>query len=316
MEEQKSSWYADDWVDFEYDDSEVEEEEEEVKAQEEVFRVSTRRRKVTSQGQTPPIYPRERKKDPPPQATSVNLWAALETHENSLAPSSLEDERSLEGKTEATSSSRGKSTTTTNGAGGRQRKVKKKVVVKQAPPRKSEGSSTLVVIAAFVVAFAIWVPPTFLWLVERPHPLSRQGAFVVDSFDASLVFLSPRPETVVQNAKIDCELGGKLLREGAASKAQVDVYLDHRMILGGDHGKVNLPNAPPDNATSDKPRLTWDMGSLNLGLHNLTIAITSLENPPRFPSLKNTSLFSSDRIISNNNNNHYHHHHHRSNDDN
>lgn len=238
---------------------------------------------------------REKRQTPTP---SQNRWAALDADGSRETP---EGDESAEAQP-TVSTSFGSSQS--SGKNLRHRKVHKGSAQskKQTPEdwqgEKEDFGSRVIGAVSIVIALAIWVLPTISWLMEPPHELSKHGRYATDQYESSLVFLRPLPDSFVDSSTIECALGGKLMRVGEASTVQFDVFLDSRLILGGERGQLQLPKAPSENASEadQRTRIQLDMGTLGMGLHNLTISITSLEVPPRFPLLKNTSLFISSRI--------------------
>lgn len=238
---------------------------------------------------------RDKRQTPTP---SQNRWAALDADASRETP---EGDESAESPP-TTSISLG--STLNSGKNLRQRKVHKGSAQskKQMPENwqgeKEDFGSRVIGAMSIVIALAIWLLPTISWLIEQPHELSKYGSYTRDQYEASLVFVRPQPDSYVDSSTIECSLGGKLMRVGGASTVQVDVFLDTRLILGGERGQLQLPKAPSENASEadQRTRIQLEMGTLGMGLHNLTITITSLEDPPRFPVLKNTSLFISSRI--------------------
>ena len=82
-------------------------------------------------------------------------------------------------------------------------------------------------------------------------------------------------------------------RPGPVTALAVTGTAPTRVVAGGADGKIDLPPASrvPETGAIDPFRLTFDMGYLQMGIHNVTVVMTSREKPPRFDPIQNTSLF-------------------------
>ena len=62
-------------------------------------------------------------------------------------------------------------------------------------------------------------------------------------------------------------------------------------------GIEDTPQARAKGSSDPEPyRLTYDLGSLQMGIHNVTVVLRSAEAPPRFAPVRNTSLFLTPRV--------------------
>ncbi|KAK7242591.1 tRNA-yW synthesizing protein [Aureococcus anophagefferens] len=149
-----------------------------------------------------------------------------------------------------------------------------------------------------VVALLVWGAPALAYVAREPHELSAARFHDVFPKPADLAILRPPHEGLTTDPMVEWQFGDALGRAAANGAVDVEVWLDRGMVLGGDAGRVQIPPQARARGSSDPEpyRLTYDLGSLQMGIHNVTVVLRSAEAPPRFAPVRNTSLFLTPRV--------------------
>ncbi|KAH8062441.1 hypothetical protein JL722_3359 [Aureococcus anophagefferens] len=149
-----------------------------------------------------------------------------------------------------------------------------------------------------VVALLVWGAPALAYVAREPHELSAARFHDVFPKPADLAILRPPHEGLTTDPMVEWQFGDALGRAAANGAVDVEVWLDRGMLLGGDAGRVQIPPQARAKGSSDPEpyRLTYDLGSLQMGIHNVTVVLRSAEAPPRFAPVRNTSLFLTPRV--------------------
>ncbi|KAH8067650.1 hypothetical protein JL721_7498 [Aureococcus anophagefferens] len=149
-----------------------------------------------------------------------------------------------------------------------------------------------------VVALLVWGAPALAYVAREPHELSAARFHDVFPKPADLAILRPPHEGLTTDPMVEWQFGDALGRAAANGAVDVEVWLDRGMLLGGDAGRVQIPPQARARGSSDPEpyRLTYDLGSLQMGIHNVTVVLRSAEAPPRFAPVPNTSLFLTPRV--------------------
>ena len=80
----------------------------------------------------------------------------------------------------------------------------------------------------------------------------------------------------------------------AATTVGVEIWLDGTRLL---EQNLTMPRAGKTEAGDlELSRLTYGLGHLQMGIHNVTVVVGSAERPPRFEPCQNTSLFLSTTV--------------------
>ncbi|KAJ1455803.1 hypothetical protein M885DRAFT_519140 [Pelagophyceae sp. CCMP2097] len=145
--------------------------------------------------------------------------------------------------------------------------------------------------SAVIFGLLLWGLPTLWWLAEPQHALSRFGAAPARS--QYLEFLRPLPEAVTADRFLEWECSAALSIASAGRNVSIEVYLDQKLVLGGDAGAQVMPQLTQTSRRSgakvEPIRITFDLGDVGFGFHNATVAMRSTDGA--FDAQLNTTLF-------------------------
>lgn len=144
-----------------------------------------------------------------------------------------------------------------------------------------------------VAAAVIWGLPTLAYVAQQPHEFSAARYRDVFPKPSDLEILRPINEGLTIDSMLEWQFGAELSKRCANTLVDVEIYLDRGVVLNGTAGRVAIPAPTRVKGTNDvEPyRLSYDLGNLQMGIHNATVVMRSAATPPKFDPVKNTSLF-------------------------
>ena len=150
-------------------------------------------------------------------------------------------------------------------------------------------------VASIVLMTCVWFLPALLYVLRTPHDFSRERFHAVPPPPLRFEILQPAREKLATSEVLEWRLSEDLTRRASATTVGVEIWLDGTRLL---EQNLTMPRAGKTEAGDlELSRLTYGLGHLQMGIHNVTVVLGSAERPPRFDACsQNTSLFLSTTV--------------------
>ena len=149
-------------------------------------------------------------------------------------------------------------------------------------------------VASILVMTCVWFLPALLYVLRTPHDFAKERFHAVPPPPLRFEILQPEREKLATSEVLEWRLSEDLTRRAAATTVGVEIWLDGTRLLAQN---LTMPRAGKTDAGDlELSRLTYGLGHLQMGIHNVTVVLGSAERPPRFDACQNTSLFLSTTV--------------------
>jgi hypothetical protein len=149
-------------------------------------------------------------------------------------------------------------------------------------------------VVSIVVMTCVWFVPAALYVLRTPHDFSLQRFHSLPPKPMKFEILRPARERLSTSEILEWRFSEEMTRKTSAAKLDVEIWLDGSVVLGQE---VAMPRAGKTEAGDlELSKFTYGMGHIKMGIHNVTVVVSSSEKPPRFARCQNTSLFLSTTV--------------------
>ena len=149
-------------------------------------------------------------------------------------------------------------------------------------------------VLSIVVMTCVWFVPAALYVLRTPHDFSLQRFHSLPPKPMKFEILRPARGRLSTSEILEWRFSEEMTRKTSAAKLDVEIWLDGSVVLGQE---VAMPRAGKTEAGDlELSKFTYGMGHVKMGIHNVTVVVSSSEKPPRFARCQNTSLFLSTTV--------------------